>query len=249
MHIILTVPHDGKEFPSGANNRRENLACVCDKKIVTVKDVRTKVFATALYNYLKKHTCPHVVNPPIVNMVDRHVVDMNRSRQCGTCGDDVAITLWNDFHSKICTCIKNARDQLVLLLDIHGHSHSHGCIEIGYGRSWKYSTRPLPTKLGDMFNCVEMEAIPSSTHNIQDYRGEYYWGGFITTYYNTRPNVHAIQLELPWHLRHEPSPKYDEDIKKIAATLLCFANDLEQGHTTVAMGSRPIHTTVSVMRL
>ena len=96
-----------------------------------------------------------------------------------------------------------------LLVDIHGHAHSHGLAELGYGMSASELAKPDdelpradwyrgPRSLGTRLEEVGIPAVPSLTHPHPDGL-RYFTGGYIIRRHRsgTEEGLQSVQIELP----------------------------------------------------
>lgn len=121
--IIIASPHGGSLRPTTVADRTYG---------VTAQDRRTQETARALAAAILDRTGrrPHLV----ISHLHRTKLDPNREVIEAAQGDPIAIQAWNDFHGFITT----ARAAVTadwgggLFIDVHGHGHPEGWVELGY---------------------------------------------------------------------------------------------------------------------
>lgn len=207
--IIVLATHGGSQYTNNITNRD------CGKHIC-VTDLHTDDLARNIFfEYLNIGITPYVL---IMNL-DREEIDLNRPIE-EACNDAECETVYNLYHNKIKQIIQSFSGK-VLILDIHGHSHSHALIELGYNikrldyRSNIYNSTPSSlnaiehdnldsvirglNSLGTYFNAYKYEATPSNLYPVPP--TPYFNGGYITEQYSKYRNVAVIQIELPYYIR------------------------------------------------
>ncbi len=133
LPLILTVPHGGNLKPDIFKTRLRG---------TLTQDSNTIALSEFLVTELQRQFGgrPYVV----ICRLHRSKVDCNRVLTEGTEQDPLAIKAWKAFHE----AIKEARDEVTrvhgagLLLDLHGHRHSHGLVELGYLISGRDLAKP-----------------------------------------------------------------------------------------------------------
>ncbi|KAM9323847.1 uncharacterized protein PAF06_020080 [Gastrophryne carolinensis] len=98
-------------------------------KVTTVKDLYTQEMVLAVAKEICRLTsgyCPHVV----LNNLSRSKLDPNREKDEAAFGVPEAEQAWDEFMGFIRTAKSSMSQGLVI--DIHGHSHSEGWVELGY---------------------------------------------------------------------------------------------------------------------
>lgn len=190
----------------------------------TVKqDYYTKPITNRLLFQIKRLTgkTPYV----IINNVHRQNADVNRDIKQGAASVPLAEKVWNEYHE----AIQKSRQEITgpgLYLDIHGHSHSHGLVEIGYRvlpgdlnhRTFSACDTSIKhlacrvnvntsladlfwgeySSLGAIFNKAGLQSIPSPEHPSPG-QMKYYRGGYDTYHYGSQlgGEIDGIQIELP----------------------------------------------------
>jgi len=123
--LIISAPHGGLLEPSH----------IPDRSGVVAHDSHTlelaRLIADAYFQLTGKR--PHVV----INLLHRKKLDANRDLIEAAEGHPDAQKAWREFHA----AIEEAKDLAVdmygwgFYVDLHGHSHSHQRVELGYGLS------------------------------------------------------------------------------------------------------------------
>jgi hypothetical protein len=170
----------------------------------------------------------------VINNIHRKVLDCNREKNVAYI-DDVAKKNYYKFHSKIEQYITDNifSDSITLILDIHGHTHKHNYLELGYDISYEklnkdvfeiYNSslqnisneKSLLAILGDIYRLKSnIIAVPNS--NI-DTPKEYFNGGYITEKYKLYPNTVVIQLEIPSLIRKNKNLR--KEFCKVTSTII-----------------------------
>ncbi len=112
MYAHGVGPKDPEKFP------------VSSKRDVYTKELG---FLIALELSRLTHSKPHVV----VNHLKRSKLDVNREINNGTFGVEEALDAWKAYHA----FVEQAKVSIGgpgLLVDVHGHSHVEGWVELGY---------------------------------------------------------------------------------------------------------------------
>ena len=126
LPIVISVPHGGSLQPENIPDRTCNNA-------VTVTDAHTVDLAlkldAALFALTNCH--PHLV----ICHLKRTKLDCNRNVNDGACGNNDAITAWNEFHDFIeqaQSIALSEHGERVFYIDLHGHGNPTQRIELGY---------------------------------------------------------------------------------------------------------------------
>ncbi|KAM5145672.1 uncharacterized protein ACMZJ9_013045 [Mantella aurantiaca] len=246
LNIILTVPHGGSLTPSSIPSRDagcwDKATGTChyvhscptgtskDKTncaVTTVKDLYTQEMASAVSKEICRLTsgyCPHVV----INNLSRSKLDPNRDKDEAAFGVPEADEAWEEFMGFIRAA--KSRMPTGLLIDIHGHSHAEGWVELGYVISktnldsgkfkaadtsiYSLSRRRLDITFDSLLrgshslgNLIEDQnanyvCVPSPS-NPGPHGGNYFSGGYIVATHGSKISgeVDAIQIELPRWIR------------------------------------------------
>lgn len=123
--VIVSAPHGGVLMPGEIPDRRG----------VTDRDVNTeelaRLFAEEFYRLTGKR--PHLV----INLLHRKKLDANRPAKEAAEGNPIALEAWHEFHRYIEEAKAYALDRYGwgFYLDLHGHSHAHQRVELGYALS------------------------------------------------------------------------------------------------------------------
>jgi N-formylglutamate amidohydrolase len=123
LPLIITAPHGGKLKPENIPDRKYG---VRDADVNTQELTRT--FREGLL--ARYGQAPHM----IICRLHRSKLDANRDLKEGAQGNAEAAKAWQEYHD----FIKQARQAVEqqhgfgLLLDMHGHSHREGRVELGY---------------------------------------------------------------------------------------------------------------------
>ncbi|CEG74581.1 hypothetical protein RMATCC62417_09766 [Rhizopus microsporus] len=124
LPLVITAPHGGWKKPTTIPDRVKNGSLV-------LTDLYTAEIAQDIYERIEQHYghSPHLV----VNTISRRKADPNRDIDEGT-ETEGGRHIWIEYHSRIKDAIEalHRRHSFGLLIDIHGHAHPQGMIELGY---------------------------------------------------------------------------------------------------------------------
>lgn len=126
LPLVISVSHGGTLEPASIPNRTCNnpVYAVDAYTIETALEIKNKLFAlTGCY--------PHV----IISHLKRNKLDPNRNLADGACGNQEAMTAWQEFHNFIATARNTANQQYnynTFFVDLHGHGNPIQRIELGY---------------------------------------------------------------------------------------------------------------------
>lgn len=123
LPIIFTVPHGGTLKPAGIRTRTFGKVS---------QDSNTAELAELISREMQQlfQGTPHIV----FCRLHRTKVDCNRELSEAAQGDPLAIESWQRFHAAADGFRKQVTQQhgAGLLLDLHGHRHEEGRVELGY---------------------------------------------------------------------------------------------------------------------
>lgn len=126
LPLVISVSHGGDLEPASIPDRScNNPVYVTDAyTIETALEIKNRLFAlTGCY--------PHLV----ISHLKRNKLDPNRNKADGACGNQEAMTAWQEFHDFIVTARTAANEQHnynTFFVDLHGHGNSIQRIELGY---------------------------------------------------------------------------------------------------------------------
>ncbi|CAO3606702.1 unnamed protein product [Mucor fragilis] len=125
LPLIITAPHGGLLKPESIPNRIGDGSSV-------LGDMYTKDIALGIEQFIIEHygdAFPHVV----ANDISRRKADPNRSMEEGT-ETEAGEQVWKAYHGRVKESVESILKTNLcgLLVDIHGHTHSSGRIELGY---------------------------------------------------------------------------------------------------------------------
>lgn len=122
LPLILLAPHGGNQKPKGFAARTFG-------KVVT--DANTIDVTRLLVQELEQR---HGARPTtVISLLHRSRLDPNREIKEAAQGDPAAIAVWERYHAAANEAVKQVTKNhgLGLLLDIHGHRHEEGRVEVG----------------------------------------------------------------------------------------------------------------------
>lgn len=254
MSLILTAPHGGSLKPSSIPSRdagcwekttrkcyythscpsgavKDSANCA----VIRGKDPYTQEMTLAVAKEICRLTSgyrPHIV----FNNLSRSKLDPNRDKDEAAFGVPDANQAWDEFMG----FIRSAKSHMAqgLLIDIHGHSHPEGWIELGYLISktnldsgnfsasdtsiYALSRRRLDTPFEELLRgrqslgmFIEEQnmnyvCVPSPS-NPGPNGGNYFPGKYIISAHGSKVSgeVDAIQVELPMWIRERAErPKF-----------------------------------------
>ena len=198
--LILGAPHGGSHFPDDWPVRSQG---------VKVRDTNTYEIAVALRDAIRRRVGgePHLV----ASRVHRRHLDLNRNREeSGANLGEAQLALWADYHEAIERATTDARANgkgRALLIDLHGHGHDHGLIELGFAISAdKLREEPTqledeawvrgPKSLGARLDVLGWKSVPSPTRPAPKVGQSYFNGGY-TVRRHRGDGLRSIQIELP----------------------------------------------------
>ncbi|MCH2100324.1 MAG: hypothetical protein MK209_00155 [Planctomycetes bacterium] len=198
--LILSAPHGGARFPNEWQVRATG---------VKVRDTNTFEIALALRDAIRRRvgTPPHL----IASRVHRRHLDLNRDRQdSGAELGKEQLRLWQGYHEEIENATQAALKQgggHALLIDLHGHGHDHGLIELGFAISAE-ELRREPSQLNDedwvrgsmslgaRLDALGWKSVPSPARPAPKIGQAYFTGGY-TVRRHRGDGLRSIQIELP----------------------------------------------------
>ena len=229
--IILLAPHGGSLKPASIPNREETYkknTGDANLKLKFQSDLFTKQIAIELREEIFQTTGqkPHLVTCNL----HRRKIDANRDCYEATLNDPPAVKVFNEFHSLINTAKEDVNTGL--LVDLHGHTHPEGWVELGY----LFSNKDLRNKTISADKCSIKSLVTRSDHDLEDLvygncsLGHYlqeqgievvpspqfsdamqncYTGGYNTATHGSLNNgtIDAVQLEIPKKYRNQDSYK------------------------------------------
>lgn len=123
LPLILTTGHGGDRTPAEIPDRTWG---------TLVTDTNTRELAIACYDEIVARTgrYPHLV----ISHLNRTKLDPNRDIVEGAQGNAPAEQAWNEFHNFIAAARASAESAYGFghVMDIHGHGHTIGRLELGY---------------------------------------------------------------------------------------------------------------------
>ena len=123
--VIVSAPHGGLLEPEEIPDRRG----------VTDRDTATDELARLFVDEFQRATGmrPHLV----INLLHRRKLDANRPAEEAAEGNEAALEAWREFHRYIEEAKAYALERFGwgFYIDLHGHSHDHGRVELGYALS------------------------------------------------------------------------------------------------------------------
>jgi N-formylglutamate amidohydrolase len=123
LPLIITAPHGGSLKPSNMPDRKFGVIAL---------DSNTQQLTRQLANDLETltHARPHV----IICRLHRVKLDANRELDEAAQGGATAETAWKEWHHFVQQAKRAVEGKFTagLLIDMHGHRHTHNKVELGY---------------------------------------------------------------------------------------------------------------------
>ena len=221
--VILTCSHGGSIRTTKINNRDCELY-ECNSDLYT-NDIGFKI-----RKYLNDNCFL------ILNNLHRRELDPNREISVACNGANCEI-YYDMFHYEVENVIQLFSNTPILILDIHGQTHEHGFIELGYNISrdnYYRNINYIPNSSVNNYYGKTLEEIIRGKYSLGYYYDKYYNvspspknpippnpyfnGGYITEKYSKYKNVIVIQIEIPYSIRK--SEKSREEFSKITAKII-----------------------------
>ena len=205
--VLLSAPHGGDLKPKIIKDRQGN-------SFKTDADTWTIEILKLVNNELKlMWGTPYY----IYSNLHRSKLDFNREFYEATDSNTTLIPIYNSYHDFLSKTSVKVIPKL-LIVDIHGHTHSENMIELGYGidyteleelKNIKNNRYWTNKSFGFILNKLYGKAIAYPPANTKP--ALYFKGGYIVQ--RIYDNAFCIQIELPQNIR-----KFDrEKISKILA--------------------------------
>lgn len=126
LPLVISVSHGGNIEPATIPDRTCNnpVYAVDAFTIETALEIKNLLFA-------KTGCYPHI----IISHLKRNKLDPNRNLAEGACGNQEAMTAWQEFHNYIATARNTANQQYnnkTFFVDLHGHGNPIQRVELGY---------------------------------------------------------------------------------------------------------------------
>ncbi len=200
LPLVLSAPHGGSASPEGWERRSGG---------VQVQDRNTLPLVEALAEALRRRTgrMPSVV----ASLVHRRYLDLNRDRwQSGARLGAEQEELWSRYHGSLESLATEALGHgagSALVIDLHGHGHPHGLVELGHALSasqLRGTDEELedaawvrgPRSLGARLDALGVASVPSPERPAPE-PGQPYFDGGYTVRRHRGGGLRAIQIELP----------------------------------------------------
>jgi hypothetical protein len=194
LPLVISVSHGGNLEPASIPNRTCNnpVYAVDAYTIETALEIKNKLFAlTGCY--------PHIV----ISHLKRNKLDPNRNIVDGACGNQEAMTAWQEFHNFIATARNSANQQYnnnTFFVDLHGHGNPIQRIELGYllyDDELELSDNILNTAQYINYSSIK-NLVTTNTNNYthaQLLRGQYAFGTLLSN--RNYPAVPSQNIPFP----------------------------------------------------
>lgn len=172
LPIIISVPHGGTYSPNDMKNRTKG---VFDRDDYT-KELTLEIIEEF---FIQTNAYPHTI---IMNLC-RTKVDANREETEAVSSDKQSVTAYRSFHKFISDSIQKVQNKYHkgIYLDIHGQSHPHKTIELGYlltNDILKLDNKQL-TKYKD-YSSIKTLSTFSNYSFIEQIKGDYALGTLMS---------------------------------------------------------------------
>jgi hypothetical protein len=220
---VISAPHGGGLRPEAWPVRTGG---------VQVRDTNTYAIALALSEAMRRRTGQ---TPSLVaSRVHRRHLDLNRdAKESGAEQGEAQRRLWQDYHGGIaqaCALAQRHGKGRALLIDLHGHGHEHGLIELGFGVSaetlrksddelidaeWIRGSQSLGAELDRRGR----KSVPSPSRPAPEL-GQAYFNGGYTVRRHRGEGLRSIQIELPPHPRRLRAEQRQTLVEDLADAIL-----------------------------
>lgn len=223
LPLVIAAPHGGGTRPTDWPVREGG---------VHVRDTNTYPIGIALAEAIRRRTGR---SPSLVaSRVHRRHLDLNRDEtESGAKQGPQQRQLWEDYHGSIeqaCEQAKELGNGQALLIDLHGHGHDHGLIELGFAVSaseLRKADEDLPrakwirgaTSLGAQLEQRGWSAVPSPNRPAP-LVGQAYFNGGYTVRRHRGDGLRSIQIELPPHPRRLSAAERQGLVEGLAEAIL-----------------------------
>lgn len=225
LPLVISAPHGGSLRPQNWPVRAGG---------VQVRDTNTFSIALALSEAIRRRTGQ---SPSLIaSRVHRRHLDLNRNtRESGAEQGKAQGLLWQDYHGEIEQACQQARrngEGRALFIDLHGHGHEHGLIELGFAVSaetLRKSDEELPdaawirgpTSLGAELDRRGRKSVPSPTRPAPEL-GQAYFNGGYTVRRHRGEGLRSIQIELPPRPRRLQAEHRQALVEDLADSILAL---------------------------
>jgi hypothetical protein len=223
LPLVISAPHGGGLRPMAWPVREGG---------VQVRDTNTYPIALALGEAIRRRTgqTPSL----IASRVHRRHLDLNRdAKESGAELGEPQRSLWQDYHGGIEQACRLAQRQgggRALLIDLHGHGHEHGLIELGFAVSaenLRKSDAELsdsswirgPMSLGAELDRRGWKSVPSPSQPAPELGQDYFNGGY-TVRRHQGEGLRSIQVELPPRPRRLQAEQRQALVEDLADAIL-----------------------------
>ena len=227
LPLVLSAPHGGVKLPAEWPVRSTG---------VKVRDTNTLELAIALREAIRARTgmAPFLV----ASRVHRRHLDLNRDRSdSGADLGEPQLELWRSYHESIEEAARAALrlgKGRALLIDLHGHGHDHGLIELGFAISAERLRAATPLEeeawvrgqgsLGARLDSLGLASVPSPTRPAP-LAGQAYFNGGYTVRRHRGAGLRSIQIELPPHPRRLAAPQRQALVDGLADAIVGIVRD------------------------
>lgn len=194
LPIVISVAHGGNLEPASIPDR------TCNNPVYAV-DAFTIETALEINNLLFEKTgCyPHM----IISHLKRNKLDPNRNITDAACGNQEAMTAWQEFHNFIDTARNTANQSYndkTFFVDLHGHGNPIQRVELGYllyDDEFELSDNTLNTTQYINYSSIKNLAL----NNVNNYthvellRGPYSFGSLLSN--ENYPAVPSQNIPYP----------------------------------------------------
>lgn len=194
LPLVISVSHGGDIEPASIPDRSCNnpVYATDANTIETALEIKKELFAlTGCY--------PHLV----ISHLKRSKLDPNRNLEDGACGNQVAMTAWQEFHDFIDTARNTANEEHnnnSFFIDLHGHGNPIQRIELGYllyDDELELTDATLNTT--EYINYSSIQSLVTTNENnyshAQLLRGSYALGTLLSN--NNYPAVPSQDIPFP----------------------------------------------------
>ena len=201
---------------------------------VQVRDTNTYPIALALAEAIRRRTGQ---SPSLIaSRVHRRHLDLNRAaNEAGAEQGEPQRQLWQDYHGSIEQACRLAQRQgggRALMIDLHGHGHEHGLIELGFAvsaQTLRKTDEDLedaawirgPKSLGAELDRRGWKSVPSPARPAPEI-GQAYFNGGYTVRRHRGEGLRSIQIELPPQPRRLQAEQRQALVEVLADAILAL---------------------------
>lgn len=194
LPLVISVPHGGNLEPATIPNR------MCNNPVYAVDAFTIETALEIKDALLAKTGCyPHM----IISHLKRNKLDPNRNITDAACGNQEAMTAWQEFHNFIDTAritVNQDYNDKTFFVDLHGHGNPIQRVELGYllyDDELELSDNTLNTSQYINYSSIKNLAINNANNytHAELLRGPYAFGTLLSN--KNYPAVPSQSIPYP----------------------------------------------------